>query len=100
MRLFILFHINLCFSSIEEEERKSVLKLSYWPLLNLIENLKLPIGIEATAYTLEEINKIDPKFINKTPFICMLNLFQYLLIITLFDLLLHTMQLINCESHS
>ena len=65
MRLFILFHINLCFSSIEEEERKSVLKLSYWPLLNLIENLKLPIGIEATAYTLEEINKIDPKFINK-----------------------------------
>ena len=69
MRLFILFHINLCFSSIEENERKNVLKLSYWPLLNLIEKLKLPIGIEATAYTLEEINKIDPKFINKLKFL-------------------------------
>ena len=46
-----------------------MLKYCYWPLLNLIENLKLPIGIEATGYTLEEIHNIDPKFINKLKFL-------------------------------
>ena len=59
----------MCFSSIEENERKDLLKRCYWPLLDLIENLKLPVGIEATGYSLEEINKIDPKFINKLRFL-------------------------------
>ncbi len=69
MRLFLLFHINLSFSSIEESERKNLLKLSYWPLLKLIEKLRIPIGIEASAHTLEEIKKMDPKFIKKLKFL-------------------------------
>ncbi len=55
----------MCFSSIEEKERKKILKKCYWPLLNIIEKFKLPAGIEATGYSLDEINKIDPKFIKK-----------------------------------
>lgn len=65
LKLFILFHLNLCFSSIEESERKNVIKQCYWPLLDLIEKLKIPIGLEASGYSLEEIKKIDPKFIKK-----------------------------------
>ena len=34
-------------------------------MLNIIEKFKLPAGIEATGYSLDEINKIDPKFIKK-----------------------------------
>ena len=69
MRLFILFHLNLCFSSIEESERKNVIKRCYWPLLELIEKLKIPVGLEATGYSLEEIKKIDPEFIKKLRFL-------------------------------
>ena len=69
MRLFILFHLNLCFSSIEESERKNVIKRCYWPLLELIEKLKIPVGLEATGYSLEEIKKIDPEFIKRLRFI-------------------------------
>ena len=69
MRFFILFHLNLCFSSIEESERKNVIKRCYWPLLKLIEKLKIPVGLEATGYSLEEIKKIDPEFIKKLRFL-------------------------------
>ena len=35
----------------------------YWPLLRLASERNIPIGLEATGYTLEEINKIDPNWI-------------------------------------
>ena len=69
MKLFLIFHINICFSSIEESERKQVIKRCYWPLLNLIQELKIPVGIEASGYSLEEIKKIDPEFIKKLKFL-------------------------------
>ena len=69
MKLFLIFHINLCFSSIEESERKYVIDKCYWPLLDLIEEFKIPVGIEATGYSLEEIKKIDPEFIKKLKFL-------------------------------
>ena len=65
MKLFIYFHLNLAYSSIEEEERLSVIERCYWPLLRLIEKYKIPIGLEASAYTLGEINRLDPAFIKK-----------------------------------
>lgn len=57
--LFALFHLNLAFSSIEEERRDEVIRRCYWPLLELAE-AHGPVGLEATGYTLEEIARRDP----------------------------------------
>ena len=62
LALFALFHLNLAFSSIEEEQRGDVIARCYWPLLDLAERHG-PIGIEATGFTLEEIASRDPKWI-------------------------------------
>lgn len=55
---FALFHLNLAFSSIEEEQRATVVRDCYGPLLDLAESHG-PIGIEATAYTLRAIAQCD-----------------------------------------
>ena len=64
LSLFSLFHLNLAFSSIEEEQRGAVIERCYWPLLRLAEKCG-PIGIEATGFTLEEIAARDPSWIAK-----------------------------------
>jgi hypothetical protein len=64
LRLFALFHLNLAFSSIEEEQRADVIERCYWPLLRLAET-RGPIGLEATGFTLEEIAARDPSWIAK-----------------------------------
>jgi Glycosyl hydrolase family 57 len=64
LSLFSLFHLNLAFSSIEEEQRGEVIARCYWPLLRLAETHG-PIGIEATGFTLEEIAERDPSWIAK-----------------------------------
>jgi hypothetical protein len=35
LELFALFHLNVAFSSIEEEQRGEVIARCYWPLLRL-----------------------------------------------------------------
>ncbi|MDR3528426.1 MAG: hypothetical protein P4L57_14235 [Rhizomicrobium sp.] len=62
LQLFAFFHLNLAFSSIEEEERGSVIARCYTPLLHLAEKFG-PIGIEASGFTLEEIFARDPQWI-------------------------------------
>ena len=57
LHAFALFHLNLAFSSIEEEQRATVVRDCYRPLLALAQ--QHPIGIEATAYTLEAIRACD-----------------------------------------
>ena len=64
LNLFALFHLNLAFSSIEEHERAAVIERCYWPLLALAATCG-PIGIEATGYTLEEIEARDPAWIRR-----------------------------------
>jgi hypothetical protein len=64
LNLFALFHLNLAFSSIEEEQRGEVITRCYWPLLELAEKHG-PVGIEATGFTLEEIAARDPAWIAK-----------------------------------
>jgi len=64
LQLFALFHLNLAFSSIEEEQRGEVIARCYCPLLRLAEKFG-PIGIEATGYTLEEISRRDPEWIGR-----------------------------------
>src|SRR5262249_1722168 len=64
LRVFAFFHLNLAFSSIEEERRADVIARCYWPLLRLAERVG-PIGIEASGYTLEEIATRDPRWIGE-----------------------------------
>jgi hypothetical protein len=62
LNLFALFHLNMAFSSIEEEQRPQVIRDCYNPILALAERHG-PIGVEATAYTLNAIRKCDPAWI-------------------------------------
>jgi hypothetical protein len=64
LNLFALFHLNLAFSSIEEEQRAQVVRDCYRPLLALVEQHG-PIGIEASAYTLEAIRACDPGWLDE-----------------------------------
>jgi hypothetical protein len=58
---YLIFYFNLAFSSIKEELRPAVIEKCYWPLLNLIKQMKIPAGIELTGCTLQEINRLDSK---------------------------------------
>lgn len=64
-RVWTVFHLNLMFSSIEEEARPLVIKRCYWPLLRAAEACRFPIGVEMTGYTLATINKLDPAWVAK-----------------------------------
>lgn len=65
VRLFLVFHLNLAFSSIEEEQRPEVVEKCYWPLLRLVARYSLPVGIEAPAWTLRTIQAIDPAWLEE-----------------------------------
>jgi len=60
---YLIFHLNLAFSSIKAESRPEVVKRCYWPLLSLAEDSEIPIGIELTGWTLQQIAAIDPTWI-------------------------------------
>jgi hypothetical protein len=62
LRVFAFFHLNIAFSSIEEERRADVIARCYWPLLRLAGRHP-HIGIEVSGYTLEEIARLDPAWI-------------------------------------
>src|SRR6185503_19073203 len=64
LAVFAFFHLNLAFSSIEEERRGEVIARCYWPLLRLAERCG-PIGMEVSGYTLEEIAARDPEWIGR-----------------------------------
>ncbi|WP_255332144.1 hypothetical protein [Methanocalculus taiwanensis] len=65
LHLYSIFHLNLAYSSIEEEQRPEVIEKCYWPLLKLARRYNLPFGIEIPAYTLESIASIDPAWIGE-----------------------------------
>lgn len=62
---YLIFHLNLAFSSIEEEKRADVIQQCYVPLLDLVEKTGIPMGIELTGWTLQQIEQIDPKWIKR-----------------------------------
>ncbi len=64
LNLYCCFHLNLSYSAIEEEQRRQVVERCYWPLLRLVDRLKMPIGIELTGSTLEQIEELDPVWIS------------------------------------
>lgn len=61
--LWTVFHLNLLYSSIEEDQHDDVLERCYWPLLRLAREYELPLGIEAPGLTLERIAELDPSWI-------------------------------------
>jgi len=63
LKLFAFFHLNLAFSSIDEEQRPAVFERCYWPLLRLAREYHLPLGIEASGYTLERAAELDPEWL-------------------------------------
>ena len=60
---YLVFHLNLAFSSINTEVRTDVLKRCYWPLLELAEQSNIPLGIELTGWTLQQISQLDPSWL-------------------------------------
>jgi len=62
---YLVFHLNLAFSSIEEEAWADVIRTCYHPLLDLIEETGVPIGIELTGWTLRQIERIDNSWIER-----------------------------------
>lgn len=61
---FLLFHINLSFSSIEFSQHHQLIDKCYWPLLNLISKTKVKTAIEISGSSLRRIHKLDPLWIN------------------------------------
>jgi len=65
LQLYTIFHLNIAYSSIEEEQRSEVIRCCYWPLLRLARKHDLPFGIEATGHTLETIAAVDPAWVEE-----------------------------------
>lgn len=64
LQLYCVYHLNIAYSSIEEEQRSEVIRRCYWPLVELAQKHKLPFGFEIPAYTLETIALLDPKWLS------------------------------------
>jgi hypothetical protein len=74
---YCIFHLNLAYSSIEEEQRAEVIRCCYWPLLHLASEFHLPLGIEASAYTLETIAVLEPEWIKELRRLCFSNAVEF-----------------------
>ncbi len=62
--LYTVFHANLKFSSIPEDQYSLVLDRCYWPTLDLLEDYDVSLGLEFPASTLEIIKNLDSGFID------------------------------------
>lgn len=65
LKLFSIFHFNLAYSSLDQSRIPEVIERCYWPLLELVEKRYFPVGIEASAYTLNKIQEFDPTWLEK-----------------------------------
>lgn len=66
-KLYAVFHLNLAFSSIDNDAdtHLTVIEKCYWPLLSLIDLHNIPLGVELTRYTLDRITELAPSWTNK-----------------------------------
>lgn len=60
---YLIFHLNLAFSSIAADARPDVINICYHSLLQFIEETAIPVGVELTGWTLKQIEQIDPSWI-------------------------------------
>lgn len=64
LRASLLFHLNLCYSAIEAEDRARVVEACYEPLLGLCERLPwLSLAVEAPLHTLELAAELAPAWL-------------------------------------
>ena len=56
---YLLFHLNILFSSISEKDYPIVIEKCYWPILRLCERLNTPVNVELSKVTYDIINQID-----------------------------------------
>jgi hypothetical protein len=63
--LLCLFHLNLAFSSLEEESQAEVIRRCYRPALELTREAGFPIALEATGWTLRRIAQLEPGWIEQ-----------------------------------
>ena len=70
LNLYSIFHCNLSYSAIHEEDHGIVIRDCYWPLLELYDKYELPFGIELTGYTLQKIADLDSSWIEKLKELC------------------------------
>ncbi|HHS48271.1 MAG TPA: hypothetical protein ENM99_00095, partial [Desulfurella acetivorans] len=64
-KFYLIFHCNLAFSSIEEEQLTQVINKSYLPLLEVIKSTNTKTGIELSGYTLEKLIQYSSLFIDE-----------------------------------
>jgi len=69
LKLYTIFHLNLVYSSIEEDQRAEVIKSCYRPLLELARRYELPLGIEISGYSLELAAELDPGLLEELRFL-------------------------------
>lgn len=62
---YLIFHLNLAFSSIKTEARPDVIRKCYWSLLELAESTGIPVGIELTGWTLQQIALLDQSWVDR-----------------------------------
>ena len=62
---YVVFHMNLAFSAIAEAERLTVIKNCYFPLLDTVEATGLPIGIECSGWTLQQVAALAPAWLSR-----------------------------------
>lgn len=59
-KVFAIFHLNLAYSSIVEDDHRVVIERCYLPLLDLAEKPGCRLGIELTGWTLQRIAELSP----------------------------------------
>jgi hypothetical protein len=62
---YLIFHLNLAFSSITTEARPEVISKCYWPVLDLVERTGIPVGVELTGWTLQQIALFDQSWVER-----------------------------------
>lgn len=65
IRAFALFHLNLAYSSLAADRHSQVIDRCYQPLLDLIVNQSIPLGIELSGWTLQRIQEVRPDWIKQ-----------------------------------
>lgn len=64
-RAFLLFHLNLGFSTLDVLDRPRIVERCYEPMLRLAEETGRPIGVEATAWTLTQLQRLAPQWLER-----------------------------------
>lgn len=62
---YFVFHLNLAFSSVDKSSWGAIVDRCYWPLLDIVSDLQVPLGIELSAWTLNGIQETCPEWVDK-----------------------------------